>query len=350
MDRIKLLRELSDSFGAGGFEEETREIIRKYIEGMVDQFYTDRVGNLIALKRGEGKAKIMLDAHSDEVGLIVSHIEKGFIKFTTIGGWDVRILPGHAVTIKTRDGRKVRGVIGTIPPHVLPQEERNKPIPLDKLYIDVGATSQEELKAKGINVGDPAVLHYPLEQIDEDTLMGKAFDDRAGCAVAISVLEKLKNEKLPFDLYVSFSMGEELGLRGTRTAAWQIEPDFAIALEGTIAADTPGIPPEKQPTKLGKGPAITVADKSIVVKQEVLRFFENVAEKHNIPYQYKIPTFGGTDAGVIHLTKSGCKAGVISTPTRYIHSPLSIMKLSDFNNTVELVYHILKELDSSGLY
>jgi len=150
-------------------------------------------------------------------------------------------------------------------------------------------------------------------------------------------------------LYVSFSMGEELGLRGTRTAAWQIEPDFAIALEGTIAADTPGIPPEKQPTKLGKGPAITIADRTIVVKQEVLRFFEKIAEKYNIPYQYKIPAFGGTDAGMIHLTKKGCKAGVISVPSRYIHSPLSIMKISDFDYTVELVYYILRELDSSHL-
>ncbi len=348
MESIELLKSLSDAFGVSGFEGEVRGLIRQLIEPYVDELQVDPLGNLIATKRGRKRFKMMLDAHMDEIGLMISYIEEdGYLRFTAIGGWDERIIPAQAVTIQTRKGAKearlkVHGVIGSAPPHILKKEELERPLKLEEMFIDIGASSRAEAEERGIKIGDPAVIHYPCERLNELYLRGKALDDRAGCAVLIKALEALKDEELDFTLVCNFAVGEEVGLRGARTAAYQIEPDIAIAIEGTIGADMPGVPKHKQPAALGRGPALTVADRSIIVNRELLEALERTAEENEIPYQYKLPVYGGTDAGEIHLSRGGVRTAVVSVPCRYIHSPHSLLRLDDFEATVRLIVVFLR--------
>jgi len=343
VESFKLLQRLSDAFGVAGFEDEVRDLIAELIEPYIDGLRVDTLGNLIATRKGRTDFKLMLDAHMDEIGLMVSYIEEdGYLRFALIGGWDERILPAQAVTILTREHERVQGVIGTAPPHILKREERERPVKVEELFIDIGAGSRAEARRLGVRVGDPAVIHYPFTRLNERFVRGKALDDRAGCAVLIRVLEELRDEELGLTLILNFAVGEELGLRGARTAAYQIEPDLAIAVEGTIGADMPGVPKHKQPVVLGRGPALTVADRSIIVNRGLLAAIEQVAEEKEIPYQYKLPTYGGTDAGAIHLTKGGVRAAVISVPCRYIHSPLSVLRLDDFEATVRLLTEFVR--------
>ena len=341
MQPVDVLRELSDVFGVAGFEDETREAIANLVTPFVDEVRTDALGNLFAIRRATTNAAetktLMLDAHMDEIGFIVKWIdENGYLRFAPIGGWDERIVPGHRVVLLTRDGTKHHGVIGTAPPHILAPEERTKPIPMEKMFIDVGATSQDEVAAMGIRIGDPLTIHYPFTALRDGTVTGKAFDDRAGCTVLVETAQRLAEHELEMNVAFSFVFGEEVGLRGARTAAYQLEPDLAIAIEGTIGADMPGVPPESQPVRLGEGPAISVADRSIVVARRLVAAIESVAESAGIPYQYKLPTYGGTDAGAIHLTRGGVLAGVLSVPCRYIHSPISTLRLTDLESTIRL--------------
>lgn len=343
MNSINLLEQLSNSFGVSGYEDPVRETINELVSPYVDEIRVDELGNLIATKNGQGSSTLMLDAHMDEVGFMINHVdEDGFLRFTNLGGWDPRILPSHTVTIMVEDRKNITGVIGTTPPHIQSEEDRQETIDWDDLFIDIGADSQSEVTDRGVGVGSFATIDYPFEVMGDDYVKGKAFDDRVGCATAIQSLENLTDQQIESTLVVNFAICEETGLRGARTAAYQLDPDLAIALEGTIGADIPSVPAEKQPVKLGEGPAYTVADNSIVVKKSVISALEKTAENNNIPYQYKKPTFGGTDAGPIHLTKEGVLAGVVSTPCRYIHSPHSTMKLSDFEYTVQLVTEFVR--------
>ncbi|MCL0039052.1 M42 family metallopeptidase [Dehalococcoidia bacterium] len=343
MESLELLRKLSDAFGVSGFEDEVRGLIQEMITPFAGETRIDTLGNLIATKRGRGDFKLMLDAHMDEIGLMISFIEEdGYLRFTTIGGWDERILPAHAVTILTREHGKVRGVIGTAPPHILTKEERERPLKLEEMFIDIGSSARQEVGEVGIRVGDPAVVHYPFESLTENCVRGKALDDRVGCAVMVKVLEHLQDEELSLTLICNFAMGEEVGLRGAQTAAYQIQPDLAIALEGTIGADMPGVAKHKQPVVLGRGPALTVADRSIIVNRRLLAALERAAEEIGVSYQYKMPTYGSTDAGAIHLTRGGIRAAVVSVPCRYIHSPHSLMRLDDFEATVRLIAEFIR--------
>ncbi len=352
MQTIDLLRELSNSFGVSGFEDEVRDLIRSLVTPCVDEVKTDTLGNLFAIRKSSNPAAktLMLDAHMDEIGFIVKWIEKdGFLRFAPIGGWDPRIVPGHRVEIQTRSGELIPGVIGTAPPHILSPEERRASLPLEKMFIDVGAASVEEAQEMGLRIGDPLTIHYPFMELKEGYVTGKAFDDRAGCAVLIETAERISGQDLGVNVVFAFVFGEEVGLRGARTAAFQIEPDLAIAVEGTIGADMPGVPEHSQPVRLGCGPAISVADRSIVVTRKVLTAMESIADTADIPYQYKLPTYGGTDAGAIHLTRGGVLAGIVSVPCRYIHSPISTLRLSDFELTSRFVTELVKKLPKSVL-
>ncbi|MCD5408091.1 M42 family metallopeptidase [Candidatus Bipolaricaulota bacterium] len=341
MDLVGKLQRLSDAFGVAGFEDEVREVIRDMVAPYVDSCEVDPLGNLICT-RGTGEA-VMLDAHMDEVGFMVRWIEEdGFLRLSPLGGWDERIIPGHRVTIRTRSGEKRLGVIGAAPPHILKEEERKRVIPLEDLFVDVGAGSRTEAEELGIHLGDPATIHYPFREIRAGYVTGKAFDDRAGCLAAIEALRLLSGEELPYRLVVNFAVCEEEGLRGAKAAAYRIAPRLALALEGTIGADFPGVPQAKQPVRLGQGPAITLADRSIIVSPRLVRFLEETAEREGIPYQYKLPAYGGTDAGAIHLERGGILAGVLSVPCRYIHSPVSTLFLSDLEATIELVVAFLR--------
>ncbi len=345
MEPIDILRQLSDAFGVSGFEDEVREEITGLISPYVDEVRTDTLGNLFAIRNGKGDFTLMFDAHMDEIGFIVKWIEdSGYLRFAPLGGWDPRIIPGHRIELCPRSGEKRYGVIGSAPPHILTEEARKKPIAIEDMFIDIGAVSQQDAVDMGIRIGDPLTIHYPFTEISDGYVTGKAFDDRAGCAVLIETARRLAEQDVDIDIVFAFVIGEEVGMRGARTASYQISPDLAIALEGTIGADMPDVPAGSQPVRLGRGPAITVADRSIIVSRRLIAALERVADEQAIPFQYKLPTYGGTDAGVIHLSREGILTGVISVPCRFIHSPTSTMRLNDFENTVRLLMGVIGRL------
>ena len=344
MDSYSLLERLSNSHGVSGFEGPVREAIAELIGPFVDELRVDTLGNLIAVRHGRSSFKLMLDAHMDEVGFMVQHIdEQGFISLAPLGGWDQRLLPSHLPTIITRTGTLIEGVIGTQPPHILKPADRDKVIQIEEMFMDVGATSSREVSEMGVCIGDPVVLHYPFRRLADDTVAGKALDDRTGCAAIVRALEALHGADLEATICAVFSVAEERGSIGARTAAYQIEPDLALALEGSPAADIPGVPAARQPSSLGKGPVITVADNSVIVPQKMVRALEEVAGREGIPWQYKTPTFGSTDAGAIHVSRGGVVTGVLSVPCRYIHSPFSTCRLSDFDATWRLLAAFCRE-------
>ena len=337
METTDLLQTLSDAFGPPGFEDDVRATLRTIVEPLVDDVRVDALGNLIATRHGRSDHTLMLDAHMDEIGLMVSYVEEsGFLRFATLGGWDARVIPSHGVTIKTDDGERIHGVVGTPPPHILSAKDRKKPFEVEELFIDVGATSREEAEAMGIHTGSPVVIHYPFRRMHGPFVTGKALDDRAGCAVLVKVLQALRDEELEVNLVANFAVFEEVGLRGARAAAFSIAPDVALALEGTVAADVPGIEDARIPTRLGEGPALTVADRSLIASPRLLRFIQDVASDDGIPCQLKTPPSGSTDAAAIQQSRGGVLAGVVSVPCRYIHSPFSILHLDDLENAARL--------------
>jgi endoglucanase len=280
----------------------------------------------------------------DDIGFMVQYIEdNGFVRFCALGGWDARIVPSHMMTIVTDDGRRVKGVVGTTPPHVLPPADRDKGHKLEDLFLDIGVTSAEDAAAMGVRIGLPATIAYPFERITENVVVGKGFDDRGGCAVLVRTLQELTGQELDIDVVAVFAVSEEVGLIGATTAAYQVQPDLALVLEGTICVDTPGTPAARQPTRAGKGPAITVADGGQIVRRRMVQALTGVGERHAIPWQYKLPPFGGTDGRAIQLSREGVLTGVVSLPVRYIHSPFSLLRLDDFENTVRLVTAFTRE-------
>lgn len=344
---IELLRRLSEAFGPSGFEDDVRHIVVELVTPLVDEVRVDRLGNVIATKRGRRNEVLLLDAHMDEVGFLVSYIEdNGFLRLSPLGGWDARVLPAHAVTVKGRDGRGVRGVIGTLPPHVTAESERSKAHRLEDLFVDIGSNTRPEAEALGIEVGSPCVPGYPFEQLDDDLVMGKAFDDRAGCTVALGVLDALRGVEPDLTLVCAFPVSEELGLRGAQTVARQVGPVVALALEGTTAVDVPGVSGARRLASMGAGPAVTIADRSIIASRRVVTLLEEVAVKQDIPYQRKLPGGGGTDAGAIQTSGEGVLVGVVSVPCRYIHAPLSLLRPSDLEAAKRLVGAFVLEAGS----
>jgi putative aminopeptidase FrvX len=344
MDNIELLRELSNQFGVSGFEEEVRGWILENIRDFVDDVEIDVLGNLMGRINPDRDFVMMLDAHMDEIGIMVSYVEEsGFLRFTPIGGWDPRVFPAQQVEIRSRYDKKHRGAIGASPPHIQTPEEQKQALKVEDLFIDIGVNSREEVIDRGIGPGSPGNIHYPFQLVGMNRAMGKAMDDRVGCGVLIRCLEYFSKNRPDFTLVANFAVSEEVGLRGAKTAAFQIKPDVALVVEGTVGADTPGIPAHKCPARLGQGPAISVGDKSIIVNPSFVAFIEQIAEASKIPWQHKVPLFGGTDAGAIHLTGKGILTGIVSVPCRYIHSPSSVVDLQDFEHTISLVIEVVRK-------
>lgn len=333
---IELIKKLSNAFGVSGSEDEVIDIIKKEISGFVDHLEVDNLKNLIALKNLDlPKEKIMLNAHMDEVGLLVKGItEKGYIKFLKVGGIDDRLLPGKRVLIGKN---RVEGVISTKPIHLQKELERNSSETYDRLVIDIGVGSKEEA-SKLINVGDPIMFDTEFEQLSNRRFSGKAFDDRLGCAIITDILK----EDLNVPIIALFSSQEEVGLRGATTGAFKYTGDISITIEGTISADFPDVRDSEKCSSLGNGPVITIKDGSVITDHDLRNKLVRLAEKLKIPYQFKQVVAGGTDSSRIQLTKAGVRVLVVAVPVRYIHSPVSVFDIEDYNATKKLIIEFIK--------
>lgn len=338
-----LLAQLSEAAGVSGQETEIRELIKSLARERGSEVQTDALGNVIARKPGRrGKPVVMLAAHMDEVGLMVTGIEKeGFLRFRPVGAVDERVLVAKHVRVG-RD--KVPGVIGCKPVHLQEPDERKEPIKLKDLYIDIGAKNRKEAE-KLVHLGDGVVFATRFERLEGSLVKGKAFDDRVGCTVLLDLLQ----EQYDFDLVCAFTVQEEVGLRGAGVAAFTVSPDIALVIEGTTAGDVPDIPGHKQSTIVGKGPALTLMDKSVIPSKPLLERLLEVAKLRDIETQFRRTTTGGTDAGKIRLTKGGIPVAGVSLPCRYIHSPVSIMSLADLEKATRLVKGFLQSIDEQGL-
>lgn len=353
------LEQLSNAFGVSSAEGDVRKIIIEAAKSHADEWRVDTMGNLFVTRksRGDGSSsprsdgsspalRVMVTAHMDEVGFMISEIKNdGRLKFKSIGGFDQRVLLGKAVVVGQE---RVPGVIGLKPIHLLKRGERDKVDDIDSMYIDIGAGDNS---AGGkVRVGDFATFATQFGYLggagrrrsDQGLVKGKAFDNRAGCAI---LLELLKGD-YPFDLVAVFTVQEEIGLRGARVAAYAANPHLAFILECTAADDLPS-PEEDAPKgfpRLGDGPAITVMDRSFIADRRLVDLLINTAEAEGIPHQFKRPGIGGTDAGAVHLARAGVPSVAVSVPARYIHSPAAILDLADFWNTVKLMQSTLRRL------
>ena len=342
-DEVKLLASLSNAFGPPGSEDEVREILRRELEEHADEVKVDKLGNIFFHHHGrEEYPRIMITAHMDEVAYLITNIdENGFLRFHTLGGIVSGIMPGQRILLRGDKGY-VRGIIGTKPPHLMKPEEREKVIPMEDLFIDIGAGSRKEVEEKGITIGSTGVFDVEFTELGGGYLMGKAFDDRAGCTVLVKVFKALKDT--PYNLIAVGTVQEEVGLRGARTAAWQAYPDYALALEGTFANDIPGVREDRVAAKLKSGPVITIVDRATITHPKILKTLVSVAKQKNIPFQFKKIPAGGTDAGAIHLTKAGVPSGTVAVPCRYIHGPAAITHIQDLKNTIKLVEEFIKAM------
>lgn len=345
-DTIKLLKSLTEAHGVPGYESEIRALLRDYLDplGTLTQ---DKLGSLICHRPGEGP-KVMLAGHMDEIGFMVQYItEEGFVKFLPLGGWWEQVMLGHRVLIKTHKGDVV-GVIGAKPPHLLEKEERDKVVQKKDMFIDIGATSREEVEEAGVRVGDPAVPQSDFAVLaNEKTLLAKAFDNRIGCALMVDVLRHFANGETshPNNLYGVATVMEEVGLRGATTSVRAVDPDVAIILESDIAGDVPGIEDEECDNKMGGGPTMLVYDARMIPNLKLRDLVIDTAGELDIPLQFSAIKGGATDGGAIHLHGTGVPTVVIGVAARHIHSHGSIIHRDDYENAVKLVSAIVSKLD-----
>jgi endoglucanase len=324
----ELIKKLVEAYGPSGFEDGMRDLIRPEIEEYVDEISVDAMGNLIALKKGDGSGlKVMIAAHMDEIGVMVSHITKdGFLRFTNIGGVYPHTLMGGRVQF-------ANGVIGVV--HCDRLTDRSKVHGLDKYFIDVGATSPEDCP---VGVGDAAGFVRPF-LAQGNRLIAKSMDDRIGCVVAIEALKKLKTT--PHDVYFVFSVQEEVGTRGAQASANGLSPDVGIALDVTGVGDVPEARP--MDISLGQGAAIKVKDSGMIAHVGLVRLMKQRAQEANIPYQLEVLEGGSTDARSIQIANAGSAAGCISIPCRYVHSPSEMVDGRDVEASINLLVEILSK-------
>lgn len=347
-DLLTLYRELTEAPGAPGYEGPVREIMRRYLSPL-GPIVTDRLGSIVARKEGRPDGpRILVAGHMDEVAFMVTSItDKGFLRFQTLGGWWEQVLLAQRVLVKTHKGDLV-GVVGSKPPHVLTQEERKKPVERKDMFIDIGAGSREEAENFGVRPGDPIIPICPFTVMpNPKLLMAKAWDNRAGCAVAVQVLEHLRGVSHPNVVFAGATVQEEVGLRGATTLARTVRPDIAIALDVSIAGDVPGMREGEVQAKLGAGPVILLYDATLVPNLRLRDLVVETARAEGIPFQFDSMAGGGTDAGRFHLAEEGVPSIVIGFATRYIHSHAGIIHRDDMENAARLVARVIQRLDAS---
>lgn len=340
---IELLKKICEIPGAPGFETRVRNLILDHVAPLVDEIKVDNLGNVVAIKRGkanpEGK-KVMVAAHMDEIGFIVTHIDdNGFIRFHPLGGFDPKTLTAQRVIIHgTHD---MIGVMGSKPIHVMSPEEKNKVPKITDYFIDMGMGKEEVIKF--IKVGDPITRDRELIEMG-DCVNCKSIDNRVAVFILLEALETMGD--IPFDLYATFTVQEEVGLRGANVAAHAINPDFGIALDTTIAYDVPGAQPHERVTELGKGTAIKIMDAMTICDYRMVDFMKKTADAKQIKWQPEILTAGGTDtAGLQRMGKNGAIAGAISIPTRHLHQVIEMANKSDIQNSIDLLRACVEEID-----
>jgi tetrahedral aminopeptidase len=339
-----LLQRLSEANGVSGREEEVRAIVIGEIRAHVEECRVDGIGNVIARRKGTGASplRVMVAAHMDEVGLMITLAEDtGLLRFSRVGGIDERVLPARAVLIGEK---RVPGVIGIKPVHLTDKGERDRVIETRQLAIDIGASGKAEAE-RLVQRGDCAAFAADFRVLAGDgsarrTVQGKAFDDRVGCALLIELLR----HRFPFDLVAAFTVQEEVGLRGARVAAYAENPDVAVVLECTGANEVPTKRDISPSTRLGLGPAITVRDNSFIADPRLVEHFSATARDMGMAHQFKQPNIGGTDAGAMQRVRAGLAAITIAVPARYIHSPAAIIDLEDFDTTLALTREALLRL------
>jgi putative aminopeptidase FrvX len=345
---LKMYEELTCVPGISGYEEPVRKVMRKYLEPVSNEIITDNLGSVAGVKVGsEGGPKIMIAGHLDEVGWMVTMITKeGFLKIQPVGGWWSQVMLAQRVRVLTRKG-ELLGLVGSKPPHILPAEERNKVVQIKDMFIDIGASSKEEAEEYGVRPGDPIIPHCDFAVMpNPKILLNKAWDNRAGCAVAIMTLQELQGQEHPNTVYAVGTVQEEVGLRGATTMANRIQPDIGIALDVGIAGDVPGVRESEAQGKLGKGPVILLYDASMVPNQALRNLVIDTAEELGIPYQFDAIPGGGTDAGRIHVAGAGVPSIAIGFATRYIHSHAGLIHRDDMENAAKLVAAVVKKLDN----
>lgn len=345
MDRIEqMMKEFTEASGPPGFEGEIAGMMEMYLSPVAG-ISRDKLGSFIAqLNNGQAGPKVMLVAHMDEIGFMVSYFSGRFIKFNTLGGWWPQRLLGLPVSILTSRGN-VRGVIASKSPFHMDKKDLETPPKMKDLFIDIGLTGKKTPAGLGIKPGDPIVPHAPFEILGSGkAYMAKAWDNRIGCVIVIEVLKRLSRAKLPNAVFGVGTVQEEVGLRGAITSGRSINPDVCIAVDVNIAQDIPGAP-DGSTELLGAGPSICVYDATLIPNTKLRDLVVSVAEKNKIPYHFSAIPFGGTDGGKVHLNESGVPTLVVAVPTRYIHSAAGIVNRKDFDNTVKLLVEVIRALN-----
>lgn len=348
MDSLKMIKDLSNCYGAPGFEDNVLEVVNNYKGNL--SFKKDSLMNcyLNLAEKENNKMTVMLDAHLDEVAFMVQSIaENGLINFIPLGGWVAHNVPAHLVMIKTQENKYVKGVVTSKPPHFMTAQEREKKIEMSDLQIDVGATSRDEvINEFKISVGAPIVPYVNFEYNERNgIMMGKAFDNRLGCAAVIDALKKLENENLQVNTVGALAAQEEVGTRGAQITSNTVKPDIAIVFEGSPADD---VYRNKYTMQCGLncGPQIRHRDSSYISNHKFITFAKKIAAENNITCQHAVRLSGGTNAGKIHISNEGVPTLVLGIPTRYAHTHYCYSSYKDFNNTVDLAVEIIKNIDN----
>lgn len=344
----EMFKTLTELPGAPGNEHAVRKFMRQELEKVSDRLLQDNLGSIFGVKDGqEDGPRIMVAGHMDEVGFMVTQItENGMIRFQPLGGWWNQVMLATRVDI-VAGNRIIPGVIGSIPPHLLSDELRSKPMEIKNMLIDIGADDKDDALALGVRPGQQIVPFSPFTPMANDKkIMAKAWDNRYGCGLAIELLKELKDEKLPNQLFSGATVMEEVGLRGAQTAAAMIKPDLFFALDASPANDATG--DKNEFGQLGKGTLLRILDKSMVTHRGMREFILDTAETHNIPYQYFVSQ-GGTDAGRVHTANEGIPSSVIGICSRYIHTSSSIIHTDDYAAAKELLTKLVKATDRSTL-
>jgi putative aminopeptidase FrvX len=332
---VKLLKELCEAPGVPGSEDAVRKIVVRELKGTCNSVKTDMLGNVIGFKRGRGPARnrrrVMISAHMDEIGFIVSHVdENGFLRVDPVGGINPKTIIAQRVWVFGK--KKLHGVIGSKPIHILQEEERKKPASIEEIFIDLGMPGKQVRKL--VDVGDPVVLEQSYAEIGE-AVCCKALDDRVGVYVMLEAMKKAKGADS--DIYAVGSVQEEVGLRGAITSAFDVDPHVGIALDVTLACDVPGAGKHQQITVLGEGAAIKLKDSSSLSNPKLVKKLRDIAKKKKIKHQLEILPRGGTDAGAMQRTRSGVAVCTISIPTRYVHSVVEMAHKDDIKASIELL-------------